>query len=96
MSWYKEIKSDGKNNSSDIRKMVHEERFLTDTTNSPQNVSSTIRIHANKSENGVLYWCEAELMLGAHGSRKMQSPTLSITVHCKFCLVEEKPIEASL
>lgn len=96
VNWYKEIKSDGRNNSSDIRKMVHEERFLKYTTKTPQSVFSTINIHANKSENGVQYWCEAELTLGAHGSRKMKSSTLSITVHCKFCSDEGKLIEGSL
>lgn len=75
--------------------MVHEERFINNTAETPQNVSSRISIHANKSENGVQYWCEAELMLGAHGSRKIKSPTLSITVHCKFCS-EEKLLEGSL
>ncbi|KAG5279268.1 hypothetical protein AALO_G00075920 [Alosa alosa] len=77
VNWYKEIKSNEKNSSS----MVYEEQFSENTNKRPQNVSSTILINANKSENGVQYWCEATLRLGPHGPQEVKSPALTVHVH---------------
>ncbi|XP_062388823.1 vascular cell adhesion protein 1-like isoform X2 [Sardina pilchardus] len=77
VNWYKEMQTNEKNRSS----MVHEEQFSENTNKRPQNVSSTILINANKSENGVQYWCKATLRLGPLKPQEVKSSAFTVNVH---------------
>nr|XP_055044791.1 hemicentin-1-like [Misgurnus anguillicaudatus] len=65
--------------------VVHNETF-NNTIKIPGNVTSTLQITANRSDDGVQYRCEAELQLGADGPQpppKVTSEPLNITVYFK-------------
>ncbi|XP_066563959.1 intercellular adhesion molecule 5 isoform X1 [Amia ocellicauda] len=65
--------------------LIHTETFSENTTK-PVDVSRTLLITPNRTDDGVQYSCEAELRLGPGGPQPnpiMKSEPLNITVHYK-------------
>ncbi|XP_066563963.1 intercellular adhesion molecule 2 isoform X2 [Amia ocellicauda] len=63
--------------------LIHTETFTRNTTRTPVNVSPTLPITPNRTDDRVLYMCEAELRLGPEGLQAnpvMKSEPLNITV----------------
>lgn len=62
-------------------------QMFNDTTVTPVNVSSTLRITAERGYHGELFRCEAELDLGPYAPEpKLPASSLSFpaNVHCRF------------
>lgn len=65
---------------------VHTQMF-DDTSVTPVNVSSTLRVTAERGYNGALFRCEAELYLGPKGPELIPtatSPPYTAVVICEF------------
>ncbi|XP_066563940.1 vascular cell adhesion protein 1 isoform X2 [Amia ocellicauda] len=63
--------------------LIHTETFTEDTTRTPVNVSRTLLITPNRTDDRVQYTCEAELRLGPGGPQPnpvMKSEPLNATV----------------
>lgn len=67
---------------------VHTEVF-NDTSVTPQNVTSTLKVIAKRSYNGINFTCKAELHLGPNGPELVPTVTSEprvAVVHCEFSI----------
>ena len=83
------------NNVAPVQKLTviwyrDNEKFSTETFNentvTPVNVSSSLRVTADRHRNGELFRCEAELHLGPELNLTTASLSYPAVVHCEFVI----------
>ncbi|MBN3310171.1 ICAM1 protein, partial [Amia calva] len=70
--------------------LIHTETFTEDTTRTPVNVSRTLLITPNRTDDRVQYSCEAELRLEPEGPQPnpiMKSGPLNVTMLCELLFI---------
>ncbi|XP_077069588.1 CD166 antigen homolog isoform X1 [Siphateles boraxobius] len=74
------------------RQQIVNETIFNDTFNTSDRNTSKLQIHPKKTDDGALYWCEAELELGEghQPPPKVTSDPLNITVYYKPIINETK------